>query len=161
MLEVGNTHLTKPQERTHFALWAAMKSPLLIGCDLRDLASRGKNYTIDILKNDYLLKFNQDENNSAPAKPFKWNRKFNKLKPPQFWSGRFGNDVIVLLFNNNENPQDMGFQWRETPDLVPGQSYRVIDAWRNRTIGSYKDTLTIKSIAGWDTAVLVMKKTNG
>jgi alpha-galactosidase len=31
MLEVGNGNLTMEENRAHFALWAAMKSPLIIG----------------------------------------------------------------------------------------------------------------------------------
>jgi alpha-galactosidase len=37
MLEVGNRGLTRGQERAHFALWALLKSPLLVGADLRTL----------------------------------------------------------------------------------------------------------------------------
>lgn len=31
MLEVGNGNLTLAENRAHFALWAIMKSPLIIG----------------------------------------------------------------------------------------------------------------------------------
>lgn len=31
MLEVGNGNLTLPENRAHFALWAMMKAPLIIG----------------------------------------------------------------------------------------------------------------------------------
>lgn len=34
MLEVGNGGMSFDQYQSHFALWAAIKSPLLIGCDL-------------------------------------------------------------------------------------------------------------------------------
>jgi len=32
--QVGNQPLSLPEQRAHFALWALMKSPLLIGTDL-------------------------------------------------------------------------------------------------------------------------------
>lgn len=35
MLEVGNGDLTLEENRAHFALWAAMKSPLIIGTSVR------------------------------------------------------------------------------------------------------------------------------
>lgn len=35
MLEVGSGALTLQDQRSHFALWAAVKSPLIIGTDLR------------------------------------------------------------------------------------------------------------------------------
>ncbi len=34
MVEVGNEGLTFEEEKTHFALWAISKAPLIIGCDL-------------------------------------------------------------------------------------------------------------------------------
>ena len=34
MLEIGNGGLTHEEEKTHFALWAMAKAPLIIGCDL-------------------------------------------------------------------------------------------------------------------------------
>ena len=34
MLEVGNGGLSLEEEKTHFALWAISKAPLIIGCDL-------------------------------------------------------------------------------------------------------------------------------
>ena len=33
-VQVGNQPLSLPEQRAHFALWALMKSPLLIGTDL-------------------------------------------------------------------------------------------------------------------------------
>ena len=35
MLQIGNGGLRLCEERSHFALWAALKSPLLVGADLR------------------------------------------------------------------------------------------------------------------------------
>lgn len=39
MLEVGNGNLTLAENRAHFALWAAMKSPLIIGTAVFPLPS--------------------------------------------------------------------------------------------------------------------------
>src|SRR5882724_2509371 len=85
MLEVGNGGLTEPQERTHFALWAAMKSPLLIGTDLIKI----KPSSLAILKSRPLIEFNQDPVYGKPARPFKWDGVYKKYVPPSYWSGRF------------------------------------------------------------------------
>ena len=34
MMEIGNGNLTIQEERTHFAAWAFMKSPILLGTDV-------------------------------------------------------------------------------------------------------------------------------
>ena len=46
--------LSIEQEHSHFALWAIMKGPLLMGTDLTNLTQE----QIDILQNKYLLAFN-------------------------------------------------------------------------------------------------------
>lgn len=56
MLEVGNGGLTPDEERTHFALWAILNSPLLLGNDLRNMAPQ----TLDILTNKEIIAINQD-----------------------------------------------------------------------------------------------------
>ena len=37
MIEVGNGGMTHDQYQTHFLMWAALKAPLLIGCDLSNM----------------------------------------------------------------------------------------------------------------------------
>ena len=34
MMEIGNGHLTIEEQRTHFAAWAFLKSPILLGTDV-------------------------------------------------------------------------------------------------------------------------------
>jgi alpha-galactosidase len=57
MLEVGNGQLTLAEQRSHFALWCLMKSPLLIGADVRSLPDA----SLAILTNRRLIAINQDE----------------------------------------------------------------------------------------------------
>lgn len=55
MLEVGRG--MKPEEdRTHFAMWCMMSSPLLIGCDLTTLSAE----TLELISNPELIALNQD-----------------------------------------------------------------------------------------------------
>jgi len=56
MLEVGNGGLTLEEERTHFALWAIIKAPLIIGCDLTKISAD----SLKILTNEDLIAVNQD-----------------------------------------------------------------------------------------------------
>ncbi|KAF7320667.1 Alpha-galactosidase [Mycena chlorophos] len=46
LLEVGNSGLTTDEQQTHFAFWAATKSPLIISTDLTAASST----TLNILK---------------------------------------------------------------------------------------------------------------
>ena len=59
MLEVGvswGTPLTTEETKTHFGMWCIMNSPLLIGCDMKDLGTTNLN----LLKNKDLIALNQD-----------------------------------------------------------------------------------------------------
>ena len=61
MLEVGvppnvnGTGLKPAEERSHFALWALMKAPLLIGADLRNISE----HSLSLLRNNEVLSINQ------------------------------------------------------------------------------------------------------
>ena len=68
MLEIGNGNLTVEERRSHFAFWAIMKSPLLIGTNLVNITKENA----DILQNKHLLAFNQDPEMGKPAQPYKW-----------------------------------------------------------------------------------------
>ena len=43
MLEVGNGGMTTVEYQSHFALWALLKAPLIIGCDITNMSDDTKN----------------------------------------------------------------------------------------------------------------------
>ncbi|KAM5556848.1 hypothetical protein ABKV19_024305 [Rosa sericea] len=56
MLEVGNGGMSYQEYRAHFSIWALMKAPLLIGCDVRNMTAE----TYEILSNEEVIAINQD-----------------------------------------------------------------------------------------------------
>lgn len=54
LLEVGNVGLTLVEQQTHFAFWAAAKSPLLISTDLTEISAE----TLEILTNTRVIALN-------------------------------------------------------------------------------------------------------
>lgn len=54
--QVGNGKLSLTEQRAHFALWALMKAPLLVGTDLRTASGAVKR----ILLADEVIAINQD-----------------------------------------------------------------------------------------------------
>jgi hypothetical protein len=56
MLEVGNGGMTNDEYITHFSLWAIMKAPLLIGCNIQNMSTDTQN----ILMNTEVIAVNQD-----------------------------------------------------------------------------------------------------
>lgn len=55
MMQLGNG-LSHDEEKSHFAMWCMMSTPLMIGCDLTKIADS----TLEILKNSELIALNQD-----------------------------------------------------------------------------------------------------
>lgn len=153
MLEVGNGNLTPAETRTHFALWAAMKSPLLIGTDISVLSQDN----INILKNKDLLAFNQDNVYGRPATPYKWginpNWTYNSTYPAEFWAGPSKNGHLVLMVNTLGQTTTKKAVWSEIPGLSAGR-YRVKDVWSGKSLGCL--TSYSASVAAHDTAVILV-----
>ncbi|MBQ9370199.1 MAG: glycoside hydrolase family 27 protein [Clostridia bacterium] len=55
MMQIGNG-LTHEEEKTHFAMWCMMSTPLMIGCDLTTISDE----TLSVLKNKELIALDQD-----------------------------------------------------------------------------------------------------
>ncbi|PKY08682.1 putative alpha-galactosidase B [Aspergillus campestris IBT 28561] len=185
MLEVGNGKLTLEENRAHFALWAAMKSPLIIGTSLD---------TIDpdhlaILKNEYLLAFNQDPVIGRPAYPYKWgyneDHTFDPAHPAEYWSGPSSTleGTLVLMFNSEGEKKTRTAVWSEIPELgggeqrddrhqsgrrwsrrgqndrhqsdVKGKGFQVTDVWTGKDLGCIEDQYEVE-LESHDIAALVV-----
>lgn len=155
MLEVGNEGVSIQEARTHFALWAAMKSPLLIGADL---AKVGQDM-VDVLKNPYLLAFNQDDMFGTPAMPYKWGTNpdwtFNESFPAEFWAGESQAGTLVLMFNPSNTSVTKSAVWEEVPELEKDGSYAVVDVWTGEDLGCVQGKLDVE-VPGHDTAALLV-----
>lgn len=159
MLEVGNGNITVEETRTHFALWAMMKSPLLIGTDITRLSQQN----IDILQNKYLIAFNQDNSYGKPAMPYKWGVSpdwmYNATNPAEYWSGDSSAGVMVAMFNSLNNTRTMTGHFDEVPQL-DGNAYHVVNVWTGEDMGCHKGYVEL-SVDKHDTAVLLLKGSCG
>ena len=117
MLEIGNGNLTYAESKSHFAFWAAAKSPLIIGTALDVLAQEN----VEILKNKALLAFHQDPVFGGPATPYKWGVNpdwtFNATNPAEYWAGQSGQGTLVLALNTLSTTAWREITWSEVPGL--------------------------------------------
>jgi alpha-galactosidase len=158
MLEIGNGDLTIEENRSHFALWAAMKSPLIIGTDLSVLPADH----VAILKNQYLLAFSQDEVFGPPAMPYKWGINpdwtFNASYPAEYWSGESTQGTLVLALNTMNETVVKEINWHEVPSLEKkGNSFTVTDIWSGQDLGCVSGGIK-QSVAAHDTIGYVVGK---
>ncbi|KAI0605615.1 Alpha-galactosidase [Pyrenophora tritici-repentis] len=153
MLEVGNGNFTIEENRSHFALWAALKSPLIIGTPLSNI----KPEILDILSNNELIDFNQDSVVGKAAKPYKWgvNPDFtwNQTHPAEYWSGKSSKGVHVFVLNTLNIEQTKTINFAEVPELDPKTEHTVFESWtgkeRGRFTGQYE-----AAVAGHDTIAI-------
>lgn len=88
---VGLEGLNDVQYKTHFSIWALMGSPLMIGCDIRNMNEK----THSILTNKELIKINQDKDCRQVFKlPNHWNDNV-KIYARNLENG----DIAVGMFN--------------------------------------------------------------
>lgn len=80
---VGLKGCTDTQYRTHFSMWAFLGSPLMIGCDIRNMTPETKA----ILTNKEIIAINQDP----------------LLRQPYPLKGIWGNDDLILYARNLTN----------------------------------------------------------
>lgn len=158
MLEVGNG-LATLEERSHFGLWALMKSPLIIGTDLSLLSTD----QVNLLKNPYLLAFNQDPVYGAPATPYKWGTNpdwsWNQTFPAEYWAGEFSNGTIIAMLNTGDDTVNKIADFGEVPGLKRGVSYDLTDVWTGDSLGKHRDSYTA-SVGSHDTAIILVQQVN-
>ena len=99
MLEVGQGGMTDEEYKAHFSLWAALKSPLMLGNDLREMSAS----TLSIINNPAIIALSQDPHGRSAM------RVARNLSVPKdeygvgethVWSGKLKNGDQVVIFLN-------------------------------------------------------------
>jgi len=130
MMQLGNG-LTNDEEKTHFAMWCMMSTPLMIGCDLTDI----NQSTLDILKNEELIAVNQDSAclQAYVSKEFKDS---NGIVIGEVWIKNLGCDTsaekAVAFFNRSED--DVNFEITLSDIGLSGEVISVRDLWEHNNI---------------------------
>ncbi|VAI31249.1 unnamed protein product [Triticum turgidum subsp. durum] len=89
MLEVGNGGMTIEENRCHFSIWALVKAPLIIGCDVSSMSPETK----DILSNQNVIAVNQDKLGVQ-------GRKVQQDGELEVWAGRLSRGRVALVLWN-------------------------------------------------------------
>ncbi|KAF9619869.1 hypothetical protein IFM89_009651 [Coptis chinensis] len=126
MLEVGNGGMTLEEYRAHFSIWALMKAPLLIGCDIRNMAAE----TMKILSNAEVIAVNQDPLGVQGRKV----HVEGTDNCSQVWAGPLsGNRLGVALWNRCPQAVTITAKW-ETLGLHPATNVSVRDLWEHNMV---------------------------
>ncbi len=140
---VGVGGCSLEEYRTHFSIWAFFGSPLMIGCDIREMSQEIK----EILTNKEILAINQDP---AYRQPFQVSTFFDEtLISWNAWIKYLeGGDLAIGFFNlsdNDVNPclalTDIGL------GSVSGKALHLRNLWTGEDLGVHKDHFEVKTIA--------------
>ncbi|MCH5325040.1 MAG: glycoside hydrolase family 27 protein [Eubacterium sp.] len=124
---------TDIEYRTHFALWAIMDSPLMIGCDIRNMTDATK----EILTNTDVISINQDIECRGPYRISQWNNPenvFALVKPLS--DGSYG----IGLFNFGDRTSEMSLQfWDLGITSAAGRGLEFYDCYKHENIGVFSE----------------------
>ncbi|KAJ7067488.1 glycoside hydrolase family 27 protein [Mycena amicta] len=157
MLEVGNGDLTYEEAKTHFTVWALLKSPLLIGTHLADASEE----TLSTLKNQEIIAINQDPVVGTALVPFRWglnpNWTPNATHPAQYWSGENQNGTVVMIINTLDKPADMFFNLTESPWIRAGRQYSVRDLWTHTDNGTALRNISVPQVPAHGVVAILLQ----
>jgi alpha-galactosidase len=154
-LFVGNGGMTDTEYRTMFALWVAVKSPLMLGSDLRTMKKSDESYKI--ITNEELLAVNQDPLGvqATCRKNCCSHGHFGGMYPSvtclgfqkswQIWSGPLSNgDWIVIVVNRYDHNVKIDFNWGQDAQ-VPDGIYTVRDLWTGEDLSKVNSSTSMWS----------------
>ncbi|MGN0765828.1 MAG: alpha-galactosidase [Christensenellales bacterium] len=120
MLEVGNGKLTREQNKSHFALWCMMNSPLMLGNDVRKITDD----VLSIVTNKALIAINQDELGRQAKRIVKGG--VDVLAKPLA-----GGRVAVCFFNKQGFKASKNVDWNK----IAGDEY-IATTWDGKTLAT-------------------------
>jgi alpha-galactosidase len=155
MMEVGNG-MTFAEDKSHFAMWTMMASPLIAGNDFRKMSKE----TLSILTNKELIAVNQD---ALGIQGFKYSAEDGLevwVKPLSD-----GNWAITFL-NRSDVAKKINFDWTKNTikdtdfnmELNATKTvFKIKDLWKNKEVGTTKKAF-VADIASHDVITLKLSK---
>lgn len=149
MLEVGRG-LTIEEDKTHFALWCIMNSPLLVGCDMKKVAPEA----LALMANKRLIALNQDVLSQQAYPAQKINGCFVLVKDVETL---YGKKRAVAIYNpSDEEVQNISLS---LSDIDLEGKATVTDLYTGDEVKKaiVKGNLVVKSIPAHGTAIYTIE----
>ena len=132
---------TDEEYLTHFAIWSFFGSPLMLGCDIRNMDESTKK----IIFNKELIAINQDESYRQPFICGNYWHRDDILVLAKFLEG---GDVAIGMFNLTDSPVNPYFAFDSIGlSRISGKSLSFRDVIKQEDIGIYNDVFQSDVIA--------------
>jgi alpha-galactosidase len=142
MLEVGNGRMSDEAYKTHFSIWAFVKSNFLLGNDIRNMTED----TFSIITNPAIIALNQDDEIAATRVWYYGNAQDSIA----LWAGPSSNgDQVMALVNGGDEERKMNatledilfYPGSEIEDSARKTSFDIYDLWGNRMDNTTAETI--------------------
>ena len=130
----SDTGLTRDEETTHFAMWCMLSSPLMLGCDLREMPAT----TLQLVTNPFILATSQNDLGLAGVIARTEGNVYAFVKDAD---ERFGTARYVAVLNLDD--AEKSFVVRGA-DYELGGPFEVFDLVAGEDLGEYTDTLGLR-----------------
>ena len=138
---------TDTEYKTHFSLWAVMNSPLMIGCDIRNMTPATK----EILTNKDVIAINQDIECRGAYCIRQWNNPENVFSLVKLMSD---GSYAVGMFNFGDRDGEMSLQfWDIGLPYASGKGFEIYDCWKHESLGRFTERF-VTTVAPHDCMVL-------
>jgi alpha-galactosidase len=130
MLEVGNGGMTTNEYEAHFALWAFLKAPLIVGCDIRNMS----NDTLRILTNKEIIAVNQDSLGKPATRLFYQGSQ-------EIWGGPVVDGFAAVLFNQGTSAANITAKFKLFN--ITG-SAKIRDLQAHQDLGTFQNSFSVQ-----------------
>ena len=147
MLEIGNGGLTHEEEKTHFALWAVSKAPLIIGCDLQSISDE----SYDILTNTELIDINQDPGSKQAKCVIGCENEWlsTLLRSPSVYQTENSNGDTIIAIVNWRETYYKNFEFSLSDIQIFPKSGEIVvlrDLYKHETEATFENAIDLESI---------------
>lgn len=123
MLVTGKQGLTYEEQKSHFALWCIMSSPLILGNDPRNM----KNEELKLITNKDAIAINQD--------PTGQGHRIVQDGKTEIWAKELSDgSYAVLLLNRNNETKEIRLNWK---DLNLNGKQQITDIFEGKSLGVF------------------------
>ncbi|CEH17282.1 glycoside hydrolase family 27 protein [Ceraceosorus bombacis] len=160
MLQIGNGALNRDESITHFSLWSALKSPLILGNDVSTDLTRFSNESLAIVANEHVIAVNQDPLGTPAERILNLDSGTH-----QVWTGPLTNgSYVVAMVNFAEEPwtrtltlADIFYDAGKEDQQARSAAWNVYDLWEGM---SSRALSSLKSMTDGAAAPLSLKDQN-
>lgn len=137
---VGLGGCTDEEYKTHFSLWSILNSPLMIGCDIRNIDAKTK----EILTNKEVIAVNQDaEARNAYRVPVNFDKDDHYILVKLLSDGSYA----IGFFNLTDSPLGMILLfWDLGLPSASGYGMQIRDLWKHEDVGVFREEFATENI---------------